>query len=309
MAKKVSVGGQAVIEGVMMRGAGNIATAVRKSNGDIEVSVEKFTPFTKRHRLFGLPVVRGFVALIESLVIGINALNKSAEYIEDEAEETKVDAWFKSVFKEKSDAAASALTLFIALGAAVGLFFVLPTFAANIFVFAGIRDPFALNIFEGLIRVAVFLLYVLLIGRMEDIHRVFQYHGAEHKAIFCYENDRPLTAADAEAFGRLHPRCGTNFMFLVMIVSIIVFSFTGWDTLWSRIVSRVILLPVVSGITYEIIRWMGRSDSKVSQVLSYPGMMLQKLTTREPDMDQIEVAIAALKAAEGMTEDGEYNVQ
>lgn len=309
MAKKVSVGGQAVIEGVMMRGNDNIATAVRKSSGDIEVSVEKFTPFTKRHRLFGLPVVRGFVALIESLVIGMNALNKSAEYFEDESEETKVDAWFKRVFKEKSDAAAGAVTLFIALGAAVGLFFVLPTFAANIFVFAGIRDPFVLNIFEGLIRVAVFLLYVLLIGRMEDIHRVFQYHGAEHKAIFCYENDRPLTAADAKAFGRLHPRCGTNFMFLVMIVSIIVFSFTGWDTLWSRIVSRVILLPVVSGITYEIIRWMGRSDSKISQVLSYPGMMLQKLTTREPDMDQIEVAIAALKAAEGMTEDDEYNAQ
>ena len=309
MARKVSVGGQAVIEGVMMRGSSSIATAVRKSDGDIEVSVEKFTPYTKRNRIFGLPVVRGFVALIESLVIGINALNKSAEYFEDEVEETKLDAWFKSVFKEKSNAVVNAITLMIALAAAVGLFFILPTFAASIFVYAGIKDPFALNIFEGLIRVGIFLLYVFLIGKMEDIHRVFQYHGAEHKAIFCYENDRPLTAENAGDFGRLHPRCGTNFMFLVMIVSIIVFSMTGWETLWSRIVSRVILLPVVSGITYELIKWMGRSDSKMSQMLSYPGLMLQKLTTREPDIDQIEVAIAALKAAEGITEDGEYNVQ
>ncbi|MBP1743468.1 MAG: putative metal-dependent protein [Firmicutes bacterium] len=309
MARKVSVGGQAVIEGVMMRGSSSIATAVRKSDGDIEVSVEKFTPYTKRNRIFGLPVVRGFVALIESLVIGINALNKSAEYFEDEVEETKLDAWFKSVFKEKSNAVVNAITLMIALAAAVGLFFILPTFAASIFVYAGIKDPFALNIFEGLIRVGIFLLYVFLIGKMEDIHRVFQYHGAEHKAIFCYENDRPLTAENAGDFGRLHPRCGTNFMFLVMIVSIIVFSMTGWETLWSRIVSRVILLPVVSGITYELIKWMGRSNSKMSQMLSYPGLMLQKLTTREPDIDQIEVAIAALKAAEGITEDGEYNVQ
>jgi uncharacterized protein YqhQ len=309
MAKKVSVGGQAVIEGVMMRGSASIATAVRKSSGEIEVSVEKFTPFTKRNKFFGLPVVRGFVALIESLVIGINALNKSAEYFEDEVEETKIDEWFKRVFKEKSGAAANAFTLMVALAAAVGLFFILPTFAANIFVLAGITDPFQLNIFEGLIRVAIFLIYVYLIGKMEDIQRVFQYHGAEHKAIFCYENDMPLTAENAGGFVRLHPRCGTNFMFLVMIVSIVVFSLTGWETLAERILSRVILLPVVSGITYEIIRWMGVSDSKISQILSYPGLMLQKLTTREPDRSQLEVAIAALIAAEGLNADGEYNVQ
>jgi len=309
MAKKVSVGGQAVIEGVMMRGNSKIATAVRKSDGSIDVSVESFTPFTKRNKFLGLPIVRGFVALIESLVIGMNALNKSAEYVEDEAEESKLDAWFKSVFKEKSGEVSNAITLIIALAAAVGLFFVLPTFAANIFVFAGVKDPFLLNIFEGLIRVGVFLLYVILIGKMEDIHRVFQYHGAEHKAIFCYENDRPLTPENAMVFGRLHPRCGTNFMFLVMIVSIIVFSLTGWETLAERIVSRVVLLPVVSGVTYEIIRWMGKSDSRLSQVLSYPGLKLQELTTREPDRDQVEVAIAALKAAEGIEEDGERNAQ
>ncbi|HEY5575785.1 MAG TPA: DUF1385 domain-containing protein [Clostridiaceae bacterium] len=309
MAKKASVGGQAVIEGVMMRGSASIATAVRRSNGEIEVSVEKFTPFTRRNKFFRLPVIRGFVALIESLVIGIKALNTSAEYFEDEIEETKIDAWLKRVFKEKSGAAINVITLMVALAAAVGLFFILPTFAANIFVFAGITNPFQLNIFEGLIRIAIFLIYIYLIGKMKDIQRVFQYHGAEHKAIFCYENDRPLTAENARSFGRLHPRCGTNFMFLVMIVSIVVFSLTGWETLTERILSRVILLPVVSGITYEIIKWMGASDSKMSQILSYPGMMLQKLTTREPGMDQIEVAIAALIAAEGLNAEGEYNVQ
>lgn len=309
MARKVSVGGQAVIEGVMMRGSSSIATAVRKSDGSIDVSVEGFTPFTKRNKFLGLPVVRGFVSLVESLVIGMNALNKSAEYIEEDVEESRFDAWFKSVFKEKSGQVSNAITLIVALAAAVGLFFVLPTFAANIFVFAGIKDPFVLNIFEGVIRVGVFLLYVYLIGRMEDIHRVFQYHGAEHKAIFCYENDMPLTAENAVKFGRLHPRCGTNFMFLVMIVSILVFSLTGWENLGERIVSRVVLLPVVSGVTYEIIRWMGRSDSGLSRVLSYPGLKLQELTTREPDPDQIEVAIAALKAAEGIDGSEEYNAQ
>lgn len=309
MARKVSVGGQAVIEGVMMRGSSSIATAVRKSDGSIDVSVEGFTPFTKRNKFLGLPVVRGFVSLVESLVIGMNALNKSAEYIEEDVEESRFDAWFKSVFKEKSGQVSNAITLIVALAAAVGLFFVLPTFAANIFVFAGIKDPFVLNIFEGVIRVGVFLLYVYLIGRMEDIHRVFQYHGAEHKAIFCYENDMTLTAENAVKFGRLHPRCGTNFMFLVMIVSILVFSLTGWETLGERIVSRVVLLPVVSGVTYEIIRWMGRSDSGLSRVLSYPGLKLQELTTREPDLDQIEVAIAALKAAEGIDGSEEYNAQ
>jgi uncharacterized protein YqhQ len=159
-----------------------------------------------------------------------------------------------------------------------------------------------LNIFEGIIRVGIFLVYVYLIGRMEDINRVFQYHGAEHKAIFCYENDMQLTPVNAKEFGRLHPRCGTNFLFLVMIVSIFVFSLTGWDSLAERILSRVILLPVVAGITYELIRWMGRSTSRLSKILAYPGLMLQNMTTREPDMDQIEVAIAALKAAEGIGE-------
>lgn len=157
-----------------------------------------------------------------------------------------------------------------------------------------------LNIIEGIIRVAIFLIYIYLISKIEDIKRVFEYHGAEHKTIFCYENGKELTPENAKKFGRLHPRCGTNFLFLVMIVSIIIFSLTGWSSLWKRILYRIILLPVVSGVTYEIIKWMGKSESKLSKILSYPGLMLQKLTTKEPDLSQIEVAIEALKAAEGI---------
>lgn len=300
MTKKVSVGGQAVIEGVMMKGSTSIATAVRKNNGEIALEVKEFVPFAKRNRLLSLPVIRGFVSLIESLVIGLDALNKSAEYFEDEAEKTKFEAWIDKIFKEKSKDVTNGIILTIAMAAAIGLFFILPTFAANILVFAGISGAIELNVFEGIIRVFIFLAYVWLIGKMEDINRVFQYHGAEHKAIFCYENDMQLTPGNAKGFERLHPRCGTNFLFLVMIVSILVFSIMGWQSLAERIVSRVLLLPVVAGLTYEIIRWMGKSTSAFSKILSYPGLMLQRLTTREPDIYQLEVAIAALKAAEGI---------
>ena len=300
MTKKTSVGGQAVIEGVMMRGADRIATAVRKSDGEIVIDLEHSIPYAKRNRFFAMPIVRGFVALIESLVIGLNSINKSAAYFEDDFETSKFELWLQSKFKEKSGSIITALTLIISLTIAVLLFFIFPTFAANVFVLIGIKNPIALNMFEGIIRVAVFLSYVYLIGKLEDIKRVYQYHGAEHKTIFCYENEIELTPENANKFGRLHPRCGTNFLFLVMIVSIIIFSFTGWESLLERIISRVLLLPLVAGVTYELIRWMGKSKSKLSHVLAYPGLMLQKLTTKEPDMKQLEVAIAALKAAEGI---------
>lgn len=300
MTRKTSVGGQAVIEGVMMRGNKGIATAVRKSNGEIAVEVESFIPYTKRNKLLGLPVIRGFVALIESLIIGIKTLNKSAEYFEDDYEATKFELWLQNRFKEKSSSIITAFTLIISITIAVLLFFIFPTFAANVFVYAGIDGAFNLNIIEGVIRVCIFILYIFLIGRLDDINRVFQYHGAEHKTIFCYENEVQLTPENAQKFDRLHPRCGTNFLFLVMIVSIIIFSLTGWDSLLERIIFRVILLPVVSGVTYELIRWMGKSKTRMSHILAYPGLMLQKLTTREPDYAQLEVAIAALEAAEGI---------
>ena len=310
MTKKSSVGGQAVIEGVMMRGCAGVATAVRKEDGEIEVSLEEIIPFTKRNKVFGLPIIRGFVSLIDSLVVGIKTLNYSASFFEEETEVSGFDKWFQGVFKEKSNDVIIGVSLVISLIFSVLVFFILPTFAANIFKrFNIINGTIGLNIIEGIIRVAIFLIYVYLIGKMEDINRVFQYHGAEHKSIFCYENDAELTPENAKNFGRLHPRCGTNFMFLVMIVSIILFSLTGWKSIWQRILYRVILLPIVSGVTYEMIKWMGKSDSVLSRTLAYPGLMLQKLTTREPDLEQLEVAIKALKKAEGIEEPQTEEIQ
>ncbi|MBC2579878.1 DUF1385 domain-containing protein [Clostridium sp. DJ247] len=304
MSRETSVGGQAVIEGVMMRGKKGVATAVRKPNGEIVVNKKDVVPYSKRNKILGLPIIRGFVTLIESLIIGIETLNYSASFFEEDKDEepSKLDKLFVKMFKEKSDDVLMGITLCISIAIAALLFFILPTFAANIFKKVGVHSSIGLNIIEGIIRVAIFLLYIYSIGKMEDINRVFQYHGAEHKTIFCYENEVELTPENVQKFQRFHPRCGTNFLFLVMIVSIILFSLTGWSSLWQRILYRIILLPVVSGCTYELIRWIGKSESMLSKVIAYPGITLQQLTTKEPDTQQLEVAITALKHAEGIEE-------
>ncbi|MGH4117987.1 DUF1385 domain-containing protein [Clostridium sp.] len=299
MARNVSVGGQAVIEGVMMRGSKGIATAVRTAGGEIVVEKKDYTSYTKKNKVLGLPIIRGFISLIESLIIGVQTLNYSASFFEEEEEPSKLDKWLKKIFKEKSNDVIMGISLAFSLVISIGLFFVLPTLVASIFSKMG-AGVMTLNIVEGIIRVSIFLAYVYLIGKMEDIKRVFEYHGSEHKTIFCYESDMELTPENAAKFGRLHPRCGTNFLFLVMIVSIIVFSLTGWNSIWERIAYRIILLPVISGVSYEIIKWMGKSTGTLAKVLSYPGLKLQNLTTREPDLSQLEVAISALKAAEGI---------
>lgn len=300
MIRKSSVGGQAVIEGVMMRGSKGIATAVRLSDNEIVVDVKEAIPFTKRNKFFGLPIIRGFVTLIESMVIGIQSLNYSASFFEEESEPSGFDKWFNEKFKDKSNDVLIGISLVISIIISVLVFFIFPTFAANFFKKTVSTNSLVLNIFEGIIRVAIFILYIYLIGKMDDIKRVFEYHGAEHKTIFCYENEIELMPENASKFGRLHPRCGTNFMFLVMIVSIILFSLTPWASLLERIIYRVLLLPVISGITYEIIKWMGKNEGKLSYIVAYPGLMLQKITTKEPDLTQLEVAIKALKAAEGI---------
>lgn len=301
MGNKKSVGGQAVIEGVMMRGSKGVATAVRTPSGQIVVDKKNMVPFVKKYKFLDVPIIRGFVSFVESLVVGIKTLNYSASfYEEDEEEESKVDKYLEKVFKDKKDDVLMGGTLIISLIISFGLFFMLPTVAANFFKRIKVTNTLLLNIIEGIIRVTIFLIYIYVIGKMEDMKRVFQYHGAEHKSIFCYENNCELTPENAAKYGRLHPRCGTNFLFLVMIISIILFSITGWKSIGQRILYRVILLPLISGITYEVIKWMGKSDSTLSKILSYPGMMLQKLTTKEPDISQLEVAIAALKACEGL---------
>lgn len=302
MSKRATVGGQAVIEGVMMRGSKGVATAVRTSDGNIVLDKSDYMPLTKRYKILALPFIRGFISLIESLIVGIKTLNYSASFFEEEEEPSKFDKWFQDKFKDKSSDILVGISMIISLAFSVLLFFLLPTFAANFFKKIFSLNTVLLNVIEGIIRVGIFILYIYLVGKLEDIRRVFEYHGAEHKTIFCYENEVELTPENAKKFGRLHPRCGTNFLFLVMIVSIILFSLTGWNSLIERIIYRIILLPVVSGITYEVIRWMGKSESKISMVLAYPGLMLQKLTTKEPDLSQLEVAIKALKAAEGIEE-------
>ena len=299
MAKNINVGGQAVIEGVMMRGSDGIATAVRTEQGEIVVEKNEYTSYTKKNKFVGLPIIRGFIALIESLIIGVKTLNYSASFFEEEGEPSGLDKVIQKMFKEKSNDVIMGISLIISLALSVGLFFILPTLVANLFSKLGV-NTMGMNIVEGIIRVLIFLLYVYLIGKMEDIKRVYEYHGAEHKTIFCYESDIELTPENASKFGRLHPRCGTNFLFLVMIVSIIVFSLTGWNSIGERIMYRIILLPLISGVSYEIIRWMGKSKSDLAKILSYPGLKLQNLTTREPDLSQLEVAIKALKAAEGI---------
>jgi uncharacterized protein YqhQ len=309
MDKKINVGGQAVIEGVMMRGSRGVATAVRKPDGEIVIDKNDMIPITKRYKALGLPIIRGFVSLIDSLIVGIKTLNYSASFFEEEGEASKFDKWFDAKFKDKSNDVLTGISLILSLGFSVLLFFLLPTFVANFFKKTFELNSVSLNIVEGIIRVSLFILYIYLIGKMEDIKRVYEYHGAEHKTIFCYENNVELTPENAKKFGRLHPRCGTNFLFLVMIVSIILFSLTGWNSLWERIMYRIILLPVVSGITYEIIRWMGKGKSKFASILAYPGLMLQKLTTKEPDLRQLEVAIAALKAAEGIEDIVEEKIE
>jgi uncharacterized protein YqhQ len=299
MARNVNVGGQAVIEGVMMRGSKGIATAVRTVGGEIVVEKRSYTSYTKKNKVLGLPIIRGFISLIESLIIGVQTLNYSASFFEEDEVPSKLDKWLNKIFKEKSNDVIMGISLVISLIISIGLFFILPTLVASVFSKMGV-GVMGMNIVEGLIRVSIFLLYVYLIGKMEDIKRVYQYHGAEHKTIFCYENEIELTPENASKFGRLHPRCGTNFLFLVMIVSIVVFSLTGWNSIGERIAYRIVLLPLISGVSYEIIKWMGKSTGALAKILSYPGLKLQNLTTKEPDLSQIEVAIKALKAAEGI---------
>lgn len=302
MEKKTTVGGQAVIEGVMMRGTKGLATAVRLPNGSIEVKKESSESLTKKNKFFGFPIIRGFISLIESLIIGIKSLEYSASFFEDDEEESesKFDKWFDKVFKEKGNSVLMGISLVLSLAFSILLFFILPTVLTSLVKKTITSNVVVLNIIEGIIRVIIFISYIFIVGKLEDIKRVYQYHGAEHKTIFCYESGIDLTPENAKKFGRLHPRCGTNFLFLVMVISIIIFSFTGWQSIGQRVISRVLLLPVVSGVTYEVIKWLGKSDSKISKIIAWPGLLLQKITTQEPDESMLEVAITSLKAAEGL---------
>jgi len=286
--KPKAVGGQAVIEGVMMKGAEDIAIAVRKPDGEIVVKKEKLK--SNRKKISKMPIIRGIFTFVDSLVLGVNALLYSAEFVDVEEEEKKKPSKLDE-FLEKN---IIWISVVISVVFSVGLFILLPTVLVGVFK-AYTSNTLILNGIEGIVRIAIFLGYILAISGMKDIKRVFEYHGAEHKSIFCYEHGEELTVENVRKYGRLHPRCGTSFLFIVMIVSILLFSLFSWSGLLMRLVIRILLIPIVAGISYEIIKWAGKSESKLSCIVSAPGMWLQKLTTREPDDKQIEVAVEALK--------------
>ncbi|MBW6408907.1 peptide chain release factor N(5)-glutamine methyltransferase [Clostridium weizhouense] len=298
--KRCDVGGQAVIEGVMMRGTKGLATAVRTLKGNIEIKVEKISAITKKYPILNIPFLRGFFVLFDSLKLGINSLNYSASFFEEEDDEpSKFELWITGKLGEKVNSIIMGLTLIFSFFISILLFIVLPTSIASIFKETGI-SYIELNFIEAIIRIIILIGYMFIISKLNDIYRVLQYHGAEHKTIFCYEAMEELTVENVKKHPRLHPRCGTNFLFLVMFVSIVVFSFTGWGSFVERLILRIILIPVVTGFTYEIIKWLGKNNNSLSKIIAWPGMQLQLLTTKEPDDKQIEVAIAALKAAEGI---------
>ncbi|MGG7184904.1 HemK family protein methyltransferase, partial [Clostridium butyricum] len=298
--KRRDAGGQAVIEGVMMRGSKSLATAVRTPKGNIEINYKDNRPITKKHPILNIPFLRGFFVLIESMKIGMESLNYSASFLDDEDEEpTKFELWLEKKLGKRANDVIIGFTMIISFIFSIGLFVALPTGIASIFKNMGASN-LALNLIEAFIRISILIGYMYVISKMKDIYRLFQYHGAEHKTIFCYESMEELTVENVRKQPRLHPRCGTNFMFLIMFVSIVIFSCTGWGGIVERLLLRIILIPVVTGISYELIKWLGKSDGKLARIIAYPGLKLQLLTTKEPDDSQIEVAIASLKAAEGI---------
>ena len=299
---RTTIGGQALIEGIMMLGPDKRATVVRKPDGELEVRLQPRKAIKDRYPILGWPLIRGVVNFGSSMINGVRELFWSAEfYPEDEQpqEPSKFDQWLeKKLGSEKATSVVMAFAAVIAMAFSVGLFFLLPTFIAGLF---GRLHNSALlhNVIEGVIRIVIFMLYLILISRMKDMRRVFSYHGAEHKSIFCYEEGLPLTVENVRKQPRHHPRCGTSFLFVVIVVSIlcssVVFTYVEWSNMWIRFGLHLLLLPLVVGISYEFNRLVGRYDNGLTRLLTKPGLWMQNFTTFEPDDSMIEVGIEALR--------------
>ena len=299
---RTSIGGQALIEGVMMRGPEKQAIAVRDQEGQIILRVEELKLIKDRYPILGLPIIRGAVNFIAALLCGVKALMYSADFFPEEeaSEPSKFEQWLeKKLGSAKLEKAVVVFAVVLSVVMTVGLFILLPTFLA------GLVDPYinsaaVHNLIEGVVRIAIFLAYLILCSQQKDIKRVFAYHGAEHKSIFCYEQGLPLTPENAAKMPKHHPRCGTSFLFVVLVVNIlvtsVVFSFVEWRNMWVRVGLHLLILPLIVGITYEFNRYVGRQDSALTRLLARPGMWLQNFTTNEPDESMLEVAIAALTA-------------
>lgn len=296
-----NVGGEALIEGVMMRGPENVAMAIRKSDGTIAIENRPYKALAQRNRFIGLPVIRGMVGLFESMVIGVKALTFSAKMVDIDDMQTHPEnsESAKGNSYETLKDSAIYISVVLAVGLGIVLFILLPNFIAGLIKLPGdnYKNAVIYNLIEGALRIIIFFGYIAAISKIKDIQRVFEYHGAEHKTIHCYEHDEELTVENIKKYPRLHPRCGTAFMLLVMIISILIFSFLGWPNLLARLCSRIVLIPLVAGLSYETIKYSAKSKSALMRIICLPGLGLQKFTTREPDESQIEIAIQALKNA------------
>jgi len=296
--KKTRIGGQALIEGLMMIGPKNAAIAVRKPDGEIAVDIR---PMPEKGRLAKTPFIRGAILLFRQMVLGMKALMYSAEFVElkeEGAEPSKLDNFIEKIFGDKFKDVIIYLTVIISIGLSIGLFILLPNLLASLLSFNKntVSGVVLYNLFEGIIRISLFFIYLILASRLGDIKRVWQYHGAEHKTIHCYEHEEELTVENVRKHSTKHPRCGTSFMFLVMVISILVFSFLGWHSIWINIISRLMLIPFIAGIAYEVLKFAGRSEWRVMKAVNAPGLLFQMLTTSEPDDSQIEVALAAFNS-------------
>lgn len=296
----LSVGGQAVMEGVMMKAPGRVALAVRKSDGKIVYKLREEVPLSKKYPWMGWPIIRGVVSFLVSLVGGVKVLAESADMAGLDAEEPsafekKLAGWLHM----KPDDVMMACAVVLALVLSVGLFFAVPV-GIETLVRRVIESNLLVKIIGGIVRISVFLLYVYLCSKLKEIRRVFMYHGAEHKSIFCYEAGEELTVENARKFSRLHPRCGTSFLVIVMVISIVVFLFLGNNStnLFKRLGSQLILLPLVAGISFEVLKGLARAENTpIVRALKWPGLMVQKITTAEPDDEMLEVALVSLKAS------------
>ena len=294
-ARYSGIGGQAVLEGIMMKNKDKYSVAVRTPEGDIDVAVEEYESFAPAKALNRIPFIRGVFNFVDSLILGIRTLNYSAKFYEEEQDTHKKDKILDRIFKDHTEKILSTVTVIFSIAIAVGLFIVLPYYLSRLLSKVIVSDT-ALAVLEGVIRVLIFVGYIVLISCMKDIRRVFMYHGAEHKCINCIETGHELTVENVRKSSREHKRCGTSFLFFVIFISVILFIFIRVEDPFARIAIRILLIPVIASISYEIIRLAGRSNNIIVRILSAPGMWLQHLTTREPDDSMIEVGIAAVEA-------------
>ena len=297
--KSSGIGGQAVMEGIMMRNGSEYSVAVRKENGEIDVKKETYKGVGSKCKLFRLPFIRGIFSFVDSLVLGMKSLNYSAslfmEYGEEEEEPGRFEKWLQKKIGDKAEKVIMDLTMVISIILAMGIFMVFPTWVSTLMK-PLLGNGIWMALFEGVLRIAIFIAYVGLISLMPDIKRTYMYHGAEHKCINCIEHGLPLTVENVMKSSKEHKRCGTSFLLIVMVISILFFLVIRPETLWLRLVSRILLIPVIAGVSFEFLRLAGNSDNPVVNLLSKPGLMLQGLTTKEPDEKMAEVAICAVEA-------------